>query len=130
VGQGVDLLPTIASIVGAPKPAGLDGIDLSPVIAGRAVSSRPDLYWAYGKEGAPKQTPQPTLERDQAPPFAIREGDWKLLAGPGGADPQLFDLASDPGEARDVAASQPAVRDRLLAKLKAWMATLPRYRAR
>jgi arylsulfatase A-like enzyme len=130
VGQGVDLLPTIASIVGAPKPAGLDGIDLSPVIEGRAVPSRPDLYWAYGKEGAPKQTPQPTLERDQAPPFAIREGDWKLLAGPGGADPQLFDLASDPGEARDVAASQPAVRDRLLAKLKAWMATLPRYRAR
>ena len=114
------------SIVGARIPAGVDGVDLSPVIAGRPVAERPDLYWAYGKEGASKEPPQPALERDQAPPFAIREGDWKLLAEAGGASPQLFDLARDPGEANDMAASQPAIRDRLLAKLKAWMATLPK----
>ena len=126
VGQGVDLLPTLASIVGARIPPGTDGVDLSPVIAGRAIAKRPDLYWAYGKEGAAKETPQPALERDQAPPFAIREGDWKLLAEAGGSSPQLFDLASDPVEAKDVAASQPAIRDRLLDKLKAWMATLPK----
>ncbi|RYD42359.1 MAG: arylsulfatase, partial [Sphingomonadales bacterium] len=124
VGQGVDLLPTIARIVGAKRPAGIDGIDLSPVIGGRAIANRPDLYWAYGKEGAPKEPPQPAMERDQAPPFAIREGDWKLLAEAGGANPQLFDLASDPTEATDVAAGQPAIRDRLLGKLKAWMAKL------
>lgn len=129
VGQGVDLLPTIAHIVGVKTPAGVDGIDLSPVIEARAVAERPDLFWAYGKEGAPKETPQPAMERDRAPPFAIREGDWKLLAEAGGARPQLFDLASDPTEATDVAASQPAIRDRLLGKLKAWMATLPKYRA-
>ena len=126
MGQGVDLLPTLAGIVGARMPAGIDGVDLSAVIEGRAIAERPDLYWAYGKEGAEKETPQPALERDQAPPFAIREGDWKLLAEAGGARPQLFDLARDPGEANDVAASEPAVRDRLLVKLKAWMATLPR----
>ncbi|AJA07334.1 arylsulfatase A family protein [Sphingopyxis fribergensis] len=129
VGQGVDLLPTIARIVGAKTPAGVDGIDLSPVIGGAAVANRPDLYWAYGKEGAPKEPPQPAMERDQAPPFAIREGNWKLLAEAGGANPQLFDLASDPTEATDVAAGQPAIRDRLLGKLQAWMAKLPKYRA-
>src|SRR3546814_10912144 len=59
VGQGVDLLPTLASIVGARIPAGTDGVDLSPVIEGRALAERPDLYWAYGKEGAAKETPQP-----------------------------------------------------------------------
>ncbi len=96
------------------------------MLEGDAITKRPDLYWAYGKEGAAKEPPQPELERDQAPPFAIREGDWKLLAEAGGASPQLFDLARDPGEANDVAASEPAVRDRLLAKLKAWMATLRR----
>src|SRR3546814_5511720 len=94
----------------------MDGVDLSPVIEGRALAQRPDLYWAYGKEGAAKETPQPALPRDQAPPFAIREGDWKLLAEAGGASPQLFNLASDPFEANDVAASEPAVRDRLLGK--------------
>ena len=126
VGQGVDLLPTIASLVGARVPAGIDGIDLSPLLEGHAISERPDLYWAYGKEGAPKKTPQPTMEHDRAPPFAIREGNWKLLAGFGGADPQLFNLAADPTESTDVAASEPAVRARLLDKLKAWMSSLPK----
>lgn len=129
VGHGVDLLPTIASIVGAAVPDGVDGIDLSPAIEGRAVPERPDLYWAYGKEGAPKKTPQPTKERDRAPPFAIREGEWKLLADFGGTDPQLFDLANDPTETTDLAASRPAIRDRLLGKLNAWLADLPPYRA-
>jgi arylsulfatase len=48
---------------------------------------------------------------------AIREGNWKLLQlckpfGPG--DWQLFDLASDPGETKDLAAAEPQVRDRLV----------------
>src|SRR3546814_19866228 len=107
----------------------MDGVDLSPVIEGRALAQRPDLYWAYGKEGAAKETPQPALPRDQAPPFAIREGDWKLLADADGARPQLFTLASDPFEANGVAASEPAVRDRLPRKLREWMAALPRQEA-
>ncbi|MHB2170090.1 arylsulfatase [Alsobacter sp. R-9] len=50
----------------------------------------------------------------------VRRGDWKLLwmcrpAGTG--EWQLFDLARDPGETRDLAASAPAVRNDLL---KAW----------
>jgi arylsulfatase A-like enzyme len=126
VGQGVDLLPTLASIIGARLPAGMDGTDLSPVLRGEAIAERPALFWAYGKEGAAKQPPQPALERDIGPPFAIRDGNWKLLAGMGGTNPQLYDLAADPGEANNLAASQPAVRDRLLAKLKNWMKSLPK----
>jgi arylsulfatase A-like enzyme len=126
VGQGVDLLPTLASIVGARVPVGMDGVDLSPVLRGETLAERPALFWAYGKEGAAKQPPQPSQQRDVAPPFAIREGNWKLLAGMGGADPQLYDLAADPNEANDLAASQPAVRDRLLAKLRSWMKSLPK----
>ena len=126
VGQGVDLLPTLAAVAGRKAPAGSDGIDLSPVLYGKPVTKRPDLFWAYGKEGAAKPTPQPSQPHDVAPPFAIREGDWKLLAYAGGDRPQLFDLAADPTESNDVAAGEPAVRDRLLGKLKAWLATLPR----
>src|SRR3546814_2455411 len=44
VGQGVDLLPTLARLAGVRTPAGIDGVDLSPVIEGRAIAQRPDLY--------------------------------------------------------------------------------------
>ncbi|UZK67687.1 sulfatase-like hydrolase/transferase [Sphingomonas sp. M1-B02] len=126
VGHGVDLLPTLAAIVGAKVPADVDGVDLSPVLRGQPIAERPALYWGYGKEGASKQPPQPHLPHDAAPPFAIRDGNWKLFAGMGGANPQLYDLAADPGETTDLATTQPGVRDRLLAKLKTWMQSLPK----
>ncbi|MDO7842665.1 sulfatase family protein [Sphingomonas immobilis] len=127
VAGGVDLLPTLASIIGAPAPEGSVGIDLSPALAGTPITTRPPLFWAYGKEGAKTQPNVPFQERDVSPRFAIRDGDWKLLAEFGGAKPQLYNLASDPAEAKDLAAGQPAVRDRLLARLKSWMSSLPRY---
>jgi arylsulfatase A-like enzyme len=130
VGQGVDLLPTIAAIVGRKAPAGSDGIDLSPVLGGTSVTQRPPLDWAYGREGAARQPNGPSQPRDQSPRYAIRDGDWKLLANAGGADAQLFDLAADPAESHDLAAADPGTRDRLLARLKAWMGSLPRLAAR
>jgi arylsulfatase A-like enzyme len=126
VGQGVDLLPTLAAILGRPVPAGVDGTDLSPVLMGQPVTKRPALFWGYGKEGAAKRPPQPAQPRDIAPPFAIRDGDWKLLAGDGGTAPQLYNLVRDPGESDDLAAAEPAIRDRLLVRLKTWMASLPK----
>ena len=44
--------------------------------------------------------------------YAVRDGDWKLLANAGGADAQLYNLASDPTESTDLATSKPAERDR------------------
>nr|NUR36531.1 sulfatase-like hydrolase/transferase [Sphingomonas sp.] len=126
VGEGVDLLPTIASILGVKAPDGSVGTDLSPVLMGTPVTDRPSLFWAYGKEGAAEEPPQPTQARDRAPPFAIREGNWKLLAGPHGTNPQLYDIAKDPGETDDLAAREPVQCVRLLAKLKTWMASLPK----
>jgi arylsulfatase A-like enzyme len=121
VAQGVDLMPTFASIIGAPVPAGSDGIDLSPVLQGKPITRRTPLFWAYGKEGAKAQPGQPYRPHDKSPRYAIRDGDWKLLANPGGADVQLFDLATDPTEAQDLAATRPEIRVRLLARLQAWM---------
>jgi hypothetical protein len=39
---------------------------------------------------------------------------------------QLYDLAADPNEANDLAAKQPAIRDRLKGTLRGWMAGLPK----
>src|SRR3546814_15821452 len=66
VGEGVDLLPTIASVIGAKVPAGVDGIDLSPVFGGQDVTERHDLDWAYGKAGPPRKTPQTATRHDRA----------------------------------------------------------------
>ncbi|MFC3784394.1 arylsulfatase A-like enzyme [Sphingopyxis italica] len=124
VAQGVDLLPTFAGILGVKKPAGSVGIDLSPALRGQPVAKRPDLFWAYGKEGRPLLG-KPSQPIDVSPRFAVREGDWKLLANDGGADVELYNLARDPMEKQDMAANEPEVRGRLLAKLKKWLAQLP-----
>ncbi len=124
VAQGVDLLPTFAGILGVKNPAGSVGIDLSPALRGQPVTKRPDLFWAYGKEGRP-MLGKPSQPIDVSPRFAVREGDWKLLANDGGADVELYNLARDPMEKQDMAANEPEVRGRLLAKLKKWLAQLP-----
>lgn len=124
VGQGVDLLPTLARFAGAAAPAGGEGIDLSPALSGKPIRRRPALFWAYGKEGAAEQPNLPFNPHDRSPRFAIRDGEWKLLAGAGGSDPELYDLRTDPGEARDLASARPKVRDRMLGRLRAWMAGL------
>ncbi|WNO53569.1 sulfatase-like hydrolase/transferase [Stakelama saccharophila] len=126
VGQGVDLLPTIAAVTGAKLPDGVDGTDLSPVLEGHAVAARPDLFWAYGKAGAKRQPRTPADPHDVSPRYAVREGDWKLLVNADGVDPELYNLASDPVEAHDVAAENPRVRDSLLGKLERWTASLGR----
>jgi arylsulfatase A-like enzyme len=124
IAQGVDLLPTLAAVAGVHPVEGADGVDLSPVLAGKPIAKRPLLYWAFGMPGAQKQPKGPFYARDVAPPLAVRDGAWKLLAGPDGTDVQLYNLESDPGEASNVAASQPKIRDRLLGKLRGWSTTL------
>ncbi len=125
VAHGVDLLPTFAGVAGVRAPAGAQGIDLGPALRGRALTSRPAMFWAYGKAGK-RLPPQPAQPRDRAPVYAVRDGRWKLLMNPGGADQQLYDLAADPGETTDRARRQPAVAARLRASLDRWIAGLPR----
>lgn len=126
VGGGVDLLPTLAGVLKLPVPEGTRGTDLSSVLRGMPVTARPPLFWAYGREGRDEAPGLSTVPRDVSPRFAIRDGDWKLLMNAANADQQLFNLKSDPNETRDLAEGQPAVRERLLAKLRAWMDRLAR----
>jgi hypothetical protein len=86
----------------------LDGIDLLPTWRGEARPRERSLYWEW-----------PIREGGRW--LAVRSGDWKLIEGPDGTE--LYDLAQDAGEARNVAAEH-ADRVRALTKrLKAWLAT-------
>jgi arylsulfatase A-like enzyme len=57
---------------------------------------------------------------------AIRMGDWKLLVGAGGkaeGPDQLYNLAEDLGEARNLAADKPEKLKELRARYDAMMKT-------
>jgi len=103
----VDWMPTLCKLVGyVPKTdLGWDGKDVWPLICGQTASGEPRLlYW---------KTPGAA---------AIRQGNWKLIVDKKGKEAELYDLAADPYEERDLAQLHPQrVEDlrRLLAKISA-----------
>ncbi len=88
----------------------------SPTFAGRPVEPVRGTSWAAHLRGESKEVHRP----DEATGWelfghrAIRQGDWKIVALADG-EWQLFNLAEDPGETRDLAAAQPARLKRLIA---------------
>lgn len=134
----VDVFPTLCSLAGVAPPEGVefDGDDMSAALRGeRQLRVRP-LFWEYGRKPAPQGVkglrgfPYPNEPDSKSPNVAVRDGDWKLLinAGGSGADgsgAELYNLASDPNEARNVAAKQPEVLKRLTALALAWRRDLP-----
>src|SRR5262249_52399916 len=104
VGAFWDILPTLAELAGAKVPPGLDGLSLVPTLLGRQGQKRHEfLYWEF-HEGGSKQ--------------AVRLGDWKALRLKPGAPLELYDLRTDLGEDRNVAANHPEVIARIEAYLK------------
>ena len=98
-----DLLPAFAELAGAPRPAGIDGLSIAPLLLGRPMQQQHEhFYWEFHERGG-KQ--------------AVRWGDWKGVRVDVSRDPggpvQLYDLAEDPGESRDVAAEHPEVVRRI-----------------
>ncbi len=111
--ETVDIFPTLVDLCALPAPAGLDGRSLRPQLADPAApSAKPALgFWTSGQR-------------------TIRTERWRLIAhSPSppapGAPPavELFDLAADPHETRNVAAVEPVTVASLLARLPAPFAT-------
>jgi arylsulfatase A-like enzyme len=93
----------------------LEGVDLVPHLTGaKATAPHETLYWRFGQQ------------------MAIRDGDFKLVRYDTNADTltgannqpvssaQLYNLASDIGESKDLAASMPEKVKELQAKWDAW----------
>jgi choline-sulfatase len=92
----VDLFPTLVAGAGARLTAmdlDLPGIDLWPAIEGR--ETRRIAFAEYHAQGS------------KAGAFVVRDGAMKLIYHVS-MPAQLFDLASDPDETRDLAATDPA----------------------
>lgn len=119
----IDILPTIAGLIGAELPARtIDGLDVWPILRGDPEAASPHeayYFWYHTNQ----------LE-------SLRSGPWKLHfahgyrsmkgreLGSGGTPGQyqygvqiplsLYNLREDIGESRDVAAEHPEVLERLL----------------
>jgi arylsulfatase A-like enzyme len=103
-----DWLPTLVELAGAgPLPTALDGVSFAPTLRGGAQEPRAFLYREFAGYGG-QQT--------------VRVGDWKAvrqgLGKPGAPGLELYDLARDVAESRDVAARHPEVVARLQAVLE------------
>ncbi len=97
-----DIYPTVCELVGAARPAGIDGRSLTPVIQGRRERVRDRVMLAYKN-----------AQR------SIRDERWKLIRFPQINRTQLFDLVSDPHETRDLSGDpkNAAVIERLMGKM-------------
>jgi arylsulfatase A-like enzyme len=106
--HAVDWYPTLTKLTGAnvEQKLPLDGRDIWPVLTEGAKSPHEALVLCGMKRG-------------QA---AIRMGDWKLLVGAGDGD-QLYNLAEDLGEKRNLAGEKPEKLRELRAKYDEMMKT-------
>ena len=96
----VDVLPTVLDLVGVAPPADLPGRSLAPSMAGRSLPS-PTLYF---------EALSASLNQGWAPLRGVTRDGLKYVDLP---IPELYDLAADPGESRNLAASRPADFERL-----------------
>ena len=103
---GVDLLPTLATIVQAETPEDLDGIDLSAAWLGQPQQRAGPIYW-----------------NDRPGWSALRDKQWKAHLQ--GKKFRLYDLLKDPSESEDLSRDYPEVAGRYFNALKKWEASLP-----
>jgi len=106
-----DFPPTILDMLGRPARPDLhlDGISFAPLLRGTATKiARDTLYWHYPHYAATK-------------PFsAIRQGDWRLVEYLTQDKIELYNIAEDIGETKDLSKQQPEKAAALRAKLDAW----------
>ena len=110
--MSIDLLPTLIDLCGLDlaKSPGWDGVSLMPALKQSGQVQRDALYWHY-----------PHYHPGGATPYgAVRAGEYRLVEYYEDGKVELYNLKDDIGESRDLAASQPAKRNELLAMLRAW----------
>jgi len=95
----LDLAPTLLELAGVAPPAAMQGRSLRPLLEGERVPWRDAFLFEYFRE-----TEQAGEARQAPTHFALRTRGAKLVLFPGQPGwTQLFDLARDPDETRNLA---------------------------
>jgi arylsulfatase A-like enzyme len=106
-----DFYPTLLELAGLPAlpQQHRDGVSFVKSLHGEPQVRGP-VFWHYPHYG----------NQGGAPFGAVRDGEWKLIEWYEDSSVELFNLARDPGEKSNLAASEPERVQALLAKLRAW----------
>jgi arylsulfatase A-like enzyme len=102
-----DVFPTVAELTGISVPENLDGISFVPELLGDDQPEHEYLYWEFHERGGRQ---------------AIRKGDWKLVVydvlKPEKTSIELYNLANDLGETKNLANEFPGITNELVGLLK------------
>ena len=110
----VDLMPTLASVAQVPHPEHwhFSGVDLSPVLSNPAAAVQDAILFTFDDQDAGQAAPPPALVAVGQPNHlrCVREANWKYARyfDPAGGEAEqfeLYDLANDPDELTNLAAS-------------------------
>lgn len=100
----LDLFPTLTELAGLPRPDGLEGISLSPVLQNPASSVKPAAYTQHPRpayyDRTPSKTPQAmgvSVRTD-----SVRYTEWRDWLTGNILDRELYAEADEPRETRNV----------------------------
>ena len=116
-----DFYPTMLEMAGLPlRPKQhVDGISFVPLLRGAKTLDRKAIYWHYPHHHGSGSVPS----------AAVRAGGWKLIEFYEAKRLELYNLADDLGEQRNLVEAKPAKAKELHGLLKAWRkevgATIP-----
>jgi arylsulfatase A-like enzyme/Flp pilus assembly protein TadD len=111
----IDIVPTILSLVGAEVPKEVQGVDLSPWLAGRGSGGGARPLYA--------ETVTPTRYYGANSLLGIIVDGWKYIDT---TRPELYDLRNDPAEAVNLLAREPARADAMARSLASILAAAGR----
>ena len=107
--HAIDVVPTLAEVAGVTPPASLrwDGVSIRPLL-----DPRVDVDWADRMLVTDSQRVRDPVKWKQT---AVMSQDWRLVNGK-----ELYEIARDPGQERDVAADHPQQVEAMRAFYDAW----------
>jgi arylsulfatase A len=99
-----DVYPTLAELTGQEIHDSVDGISFLPTLLGKKEQQEHEyLYWEFHEKNGRQ---------------AIRKGDWKLVRydvfSPEKISTELYNIAEDPSETRNIAEEKPDITKELL----------------
>ena len=114
----LDLMPTLLTLAGVNVPAGLDGVNIAPLLLEHRQPEPRKFFWHfphYNNQGG-------------RPAGAVRDGNWKLVTYYDTGETQLFNLDQDLREANNLVQAEAGQLARLKKLHDDWLLAIDAQR--